>query len=81
MFLKNCTNFIYEGCVYDVKPQTAPSMYYDTNIHNLRRNSDLIILMLPSTEGWRVYVEPTGGCRPQGSLFEPNFRSQGSIFG
>ena len=26
------------------------------------------------------YVDLTGVCRPQGSLFYPNFRSQGSIF-
>ena len=32
--------------------------------------------------GWGTwYVNPTGLCRPQGSLLELNFRSQGSILG
>ena len=31
-------------------PKQHPSMYYDANIQNRRRKSDMIILMFPSTE-------------------------------
>ena len=31
-------------------PKQHPSMYYDANTQNRRRNSDVIILIFPSTE-------------------------------
>ena len=31
-------------------PKQHPSMYYDANTQNRRRNSDMIVLIFPSTE-------------------------------
>ena len=41
-------------------PKRRPNMYYDANTQNRRRNSDMIILMFPSTshlDGTVVYDE------------------------
>ena len=50
MSLLHKTNFMHDGCVYGVKPKTAPSMYYVLNTHSRHCDRGIIILMLLMTE-------------------------------